>query len=422
MSTTNWAGNVVFAARRVLRPTSTDELREIVAGSASIRVLGTGHSFSPLADTTGDLVSLAGLVPVDDPAHGVVVDAGRAVASVPAALRYGDLATVLHAQGWALPTMASLPHISVAGAVATGTHGSGQGLGNLATQVRAVELLTADGATTLLRRGESDFDGAVVALGALGAVTRLDLDLVPTFDVRQDLFVALPWTALLERFEEVVAAAYSVSVFTDWQGEDVGQVWLKSRVDAGEPAGLEHLGAAPADRPLHPVPGMPAQNCTEQLGVPGPWHERLPHFRLGFTPSSGDELQSEWFVRRSEAPAALDVVRALRDVVGPVLQVSEIRTIAADELWLSPAHGRDAVALHFTWVGDVAAVLPVVARLEEVLAPFDARPHWGKVSLTAPDVVRGLYDRASDFAALMARYDPRGTFRNELLDVWFPRA
>ncbi|MGN6331171.1 MAG: D-arabinono-1,4-lactone oxidase [Motilibacteraceae bacterium] len=421
MSTTNWAGNVVFAARRVLRPTSTDELREMVGGSGSVRVLGTGHSFSALADTTGDLVSLAGLVPEADPARGVVVDAGRPVASVPAALRYGDLATVLHAQGWALPTMASLPHISVAGAVATGTHGSGQGLGNLATQVCAVELVTADGGTRLLRRGEPDFDGAVVALGALGAVTRLELDLVPSFHVRQDLFVALPWTSLLDRFEEVVTAAYSVSVFTDWQGDDVGQVWLKSRADAGQSAGLEHLGAARADRPLHPVPGMPAENCTQQLGVPGPWHERLPHFRLGFTPSSGDELQSEWFVRRTDAPAALEAVRALRDVVGPVLQVSEIRTIAADELWLSPAHRRDAVALHFTWVGDVDAVLPVVARLEEVLEPFDARPHWGKVSLTAPDTVRGLYDRVSDFAALMTRYDPQGTFRNELLDVWFPR-
>lgn len=421
MSTTNWAGNVVFSARRVLRPTTVDELRDIVAGSDAVRVLGTGHSFSRVADTTGDLVSLAALVPAEDPALGVVVDTERAVASVPAAVRYGDLAGVLHARGWALPTMASLPHISVAGAVATGTHGSGQGLGNLASQVSAVELVASDGGTVLLRRGEPDFDGAVVALGALGAVTRLELDLVPTFDVRQDLYVALPWASLLDRFDEAVSAAYSVSVFTDWQGDAVGQVWLKSRADAGQPAGLEHLGAARADRPLHPVPGMPAENCTEQLGVPGPWHERLPHFRLGFTPSSGDELQSEWFVPRAEAPAALEAVRALRDVVGPVLQVSEIRTIAADQLWLSGAYGRDTVALHFTWVGDTAAVLPVVGRLEEVLAPFAARPHWGKVSVAAPDQVRGLYDKAPDFIALAARYDPRGAFRNQLLDAWFPR-
>ncbi|MEV0573667.1 FAD-binding protein [Streptomyces sp. NPDC050392] len=412
----NWAGNITFGARRLCVPRSEAELQETVAASASVRALGTRHSFNTVADTTGDLVSVAGLPRVVD------IDPEERSVTVGAGLRFGEFAGELHESGFALHNLGSLPHISVAGACATGTHGSGVGNRSLAGAVRALEMVTADGGRTTLRRGDDDFAGAVVSMGALGVVTRLTLDLVPAFDVQQWVYEDLPEAALTGGFDEVMAAAYSVSVFTDWRPGPVGQVWLKQRVGEEGPgqAPAEWLGARLADGPRHPIPGVPAGNCTRQQGVPGPWHRRLPHFRLEFTPSNGDELQSEYFVAREDAAAAYEAVARLRDRITPLLQISEIRTVARDDLWLSPASGRESVAFHFTWVPDGDAVAPVLAEIEEALAPFGARPHWGKVFGTAPDVLRALYPRHGDFVKLMDRYDPAGTFRNDFLDRHFP--
>lgn len=414
---TNWARTLTFGARAVHRPGSVAELQELVRTSERIRALGTGHSFSRVADTTADLVSVAGLPPTVeiDPAHSRV--------TVAAGVRYGDLAEQLHRAGLALRAMASLPHISVAGACATGTHGSGVTNQGLASAVSAVELVTGDGKLRTLSRADDpeDFPGAVVALGSLGVVVRLTLDVVPTYDVSQVVHEDLPARSLgRDELDEVLAGAYSVSLFTRWRGDDVDQVWLKRRTDdsgSDHPATTFH-GARLAAGPVHPVPGMPAESCTVQGGVPGPWHERLPHFRAAFTPSSGEEIQSEYLVARADAAAALTALRGLRERVAPVLHVSEVHTVAADDLWLSPAYGRDTVALHFTWhkdPGGVAAVLPAV---EEALAPYAPRPHWGKVFTIAPDLVRSVYPRIGDFAALAARLDPTGTFRNDFVDTY----
>ncbi|GLY01319.1 MULTISPECIES: FAD-binding protein [Actinoplanes] len=405
---TNWAGNIVFGAHHVHRPTSTAEVRAIVTAAPKLRVLGSGHSFNRIADTDGDLISLADLP------RTVEIGPDRTTVRVDGGIRYGELATALQAEGLAVHNLASLPHISVAGAVATATHGSGIRNGNLATAVAAVELIRADGETVTLRRGDPDFAGAVVGLGALGVVTALTLDVVPSFPLRQYVFENLPAAALRTDLEEILADGYSVSLFTSWTGPDIDQVWLK-RPDPL--TGDDYFGARRADGPRHPVPGMPTVNCTEQGGVPGPWQERLPHFRMEFTPSSGEELQSEWHIAREHAVAALDAVGGLRGRVADVLQICEIRTIAADDLWLSPNHGRDSLALHFTWIADTEAVLPVVADLEKALAPLSPRPHWGKVFTMAPADVRAAYPRFDDFAALTRRFDPSGTFRNPWLDA-----
>lgn len=407
---TNWAGNITFSTARTHRPGSLDELQELVAGSRQVRVLGSGHSFNAIADVdgpAGTLLSVAGLPPSVD------VDTTARTVRVAAGMRYAELAGHVHRHGLALPNMASLPHISVAGSVATGTHGSGNANRSLADAVRAVELITADGSARTLHRGDEGFDGAVVALGALGVVTALTLDLEPAFEISQHVLTELPLAGL--DFEAVTSAAYSVSLFTDWRGPRFTQVWLKRRCD-GPP--LDFPWAAPATSPLHPVPGMPAANCTQQLGVPGPWHERLPHFRAEFTPSSGAELQSEYLLPRADALAALHALDAVRAELAPVLQICEVRTVAADTQWLSPAHGRDTVAVHFTWVPDTAAVLPVVALVEERLAPFGARPHWGKVFGVAPRELRARYPRLADFAALTRRLDPAGKFRNAFVDAY----
>ncbi|MBB2948009.1 xylitol oxidase [Actinoplanes lutulentus] len=405
---TNWAGNIVFSTEQVHRPKTIAEVQETVAAADSLRVLGSGHSFNRLADTDGALLSLAGLP------RTVEIGSDRTSVRVDGGLRYGDLAAPLAAAGLAVHNMASLPHISVAGAVTTATHGSGVRNGNLATAVAGLEIVRADGELVTLTRADTDLAGAVVGLGALGVVTALTLDVQPAFELRQYVYENLPAAAVRDALAEILADGYSVSLFTRWTGATIDQVWLKRRDEM--PAGDFH-GATLAGGPRHPVPGMPAENCTEQGGVPGPWHARLPHFRMEFTPSSGEELQSEWHVPREHALAAIEAVGALRERVAVVLQVCEMRTIAADELWLSPNHQRDSLALHFTWIADTEAVLPVVADLEQALAPFAARPHWGKVFTTPLGDLRSAYPRFADFAELAGRFDPDGKFRNPWLDA-----
>ena len=414
----NWAGNVEFRAARVRRPRTVAGLAAVVAGSTRVRALGTGHSFNRIADTTGDLISTAALPPVAD------IDTAARTVTAAAGVKYGDLGQRLNAAGWALPNLASLPHISVAGACATATHGSGDRNRNLAAAVRAVDLVTADGGLLTLDRDADParFPGAVVALGALGVVTTLTLDLVPAFAVRQYVYDDLPAGELTGHFDEIMGAAYSVSVFTSWRDGRHRQVWLKHRDGDpdGFPAGRPWHGARPADGPRHPVPGMHVDTTTRQEGVPGPWHERLPHFRLGFTPSAGAELQTEYLLPRQAAVPAIEALTGLGTLIAPMLQTSEIRTVAADEAWLSMAHRQDSVAFHFTWIPDPGAVRPVVTAIEAELVPLGARPHWGKVSGMAPQAVRARYPRWDDFRALARSLDPAGKFRNDFMDSYLP--
>ncbi len=417
---TNWAGNVMYRADRVLRPRTVAELQDLVSRSGQVRALGTGHSFNLIADTAGDLVSVADLPRVMD------IDTAQATVTVGAGVRYGELAQRLHAAGWALHNLASLPHISVAGACATGTHGSGNTNGNLATAVTAIEMITADGEVSILRRDADgdDFRAAAVGLGAFGIVTTLTLRIVPDFSVRQYVYDDLPGEQLTAHFEEIFSSAYSVSVFTRWLGPRHSMLWLKRR--AGEHGSWtpepQWMGARLADQPRHPIPGEPTAYATQQLGVPGPWHERLPHFRLDFTPSSGEELQSEYLLPRHLAADALDAMAGLGERMAPVLQISEIRTVAADDLWMSPSYQQDTVALHFTWIKDAGAVTPVVSAIEDRLAPLGARPHWGKVFTMPAPAVNALYERSSGFRARLGRTDPAGKFRNDFIDRYFPAA
>lgn len=410
---TNWAGNHAYGAARIHEPESIDQLQEIVRDTRPLRVLGSRHSFNDIADTTGHLVSLRRMPRVFelDPAAGTLtVDGG---------VRYGELAGPLDAAGFALNNLASLPHISVAGACATATHGSGDQIGNLATAVSALEVVTADGEKAVFARdsGAEPFNGAVVSLGGLGVVTSLTLRLQPTFRIRQDLYESLPLGQAVGNFDEITASADSVSLFTDWRGPSFDQVWLKRRVPEGdtfEPP-PDFFGATLATVPIHPIRRMSTEALTEQLGVPGPWHERLPHFRMDHMPSSGAELQTEYLIPRRHAAEALLAVDSIRDRFSSLLQISEVRTIAADDLWMSTAFGRASVALHFTWQPDWGGVRQVLPILEEALAPFDPRPHWGKVFTMSPATIRSSYEKLPQFAALVERHDPTGKFRNAFL-------
>lgn len=403
MIETNWAGNHAYSARRLHAPATIEELRDLVSRTRHARVLGSRHSFTGIADSD-ELVSLERLP------RGLSIDRAAMTVTVSAAVRYGELARELDQQGLALANLASLSHISVAGAISTATHGSGDRNGNLATAVAALEIVTADGSLLHAARGDADFDGLVVGLGAVGAVTAVTLDVEPAYEVRQWVFENLGWEALFEHFDELTSSGYSVSAFTRW-GDAVDQVWIKTR--GSEPGQLFDASRATVNR--HPVPGADPVHCTPQLGERGPWHERLPHFRMGFTPSSGDEIQSEYIVARRDGVAAIQALRGLSAAIRPLIQVGEIRTVAADSLWMSPQYERDAVAIHFTWRPAADAVERVLGPIERTLAAFDARPHWGKVFVADAAEIGPRYPRRAAFRSLLERLDPRGVFRNDWL-------
>jgi len=414
---TNWARNITFAAPGFCSPATLGELRAVVARARQVRVLGTGHSFNDMADSPGTQVSLAGLPPE------VEIDSADSLVRVSAGLPYSVLAARLDRQGFALRTMASLPHISVAGATATGTHGSGTANQSLSAAVTRQELVTAGGDVV-----ELDGDavaGAVVHLGALGVVTRLILAVVPSYEVAQRVYEDLPLDVLDDHFADIMTSGYSVSMFTDWRSSRLTQLWIKYLVEAAphaiatpsvtpDPPVTEEpwFTAVPAPAARNPVPGVAADSCTEQLGVPGPWFERLPHFRPDFTPSAGDELQSEYLLPAEHAAPALHALRQIADRIAAAVRVCEVRRVAADDLWLSMAYRQDSVAFHFTWIPGTAAVLPVVTDIERQLAPFGPRPHWGKIFTTPAAELYDRYERLPDFLGLARHYDPAGKFRN----------
>ncbi|MEJ7617626.1 MAG: FAD-binding protein [Pyrinomonadaceae bacterium] len=382
---------------------------------SQLRGLGSKHSFNAIADSTQNQISLVNLnkvISLDKAANTITVEGG---------IKYGEVCKYLHDHGYALHNLASLPHISIAGACATATHGSGLKNGNLATTVSALEFVNAAGDVVVLSKEKDgdQFEGAVVGFGALGIVTKLTLRLQPTFLMKQVVYQNLSMTALETNFSAVEASGYSVSLFTDWKNKNINEVWIKSRTERGQVAAMapEFFGAQLATKNLHPIETLSPENCTEQMGVPGPWYERLPHFKMGFTPSSGKELQSEYFVPIEHAYQAMMALEKLNEKVSPHLMISEIRTIDADNLWMSPCYKQARAAFHFTWKQDWENVKKVLPLIEEQLAPFDGRPHWGKLSVMSPSKLQPLIQRLPDFKKLVRQYDPNGKFRNDFLNT-----
>ena len=412
---TNWAGNYRYSTKSLYRATSVEDVRAFVRKHPRLKVLGSRHCFNGIADSVHQLLSLERLNRV------VALDRAAGTVTVESGMRYGQLCPYLHEQGFALHNLASLPHISIAGACATATHGSGVKNGNLATAVEGLELVTADGSLVNLSRSSdaAALDAAVVGLGALGAVTKVTLRVEPAFTMGQHVYLDVPMSEVERHFDAMMAAGYSVSLFTDWQKRRVNEVWVKRRLEGGDVQGAgvagEFYGGKAAGRHVHPIIDLSAENCTEQMGVPGPWYERLPHFRMGFTPSSGKELQSEYFVPRRHAVEAILAIERLREQVGPHLMISELRTVAEDHLWMSPSYRRPTLAIHFTWKQEPEAVGRLMPVIERELAPFDVRPHWGKLFTIPAGVLRGRYERWDDFKSLVGRHDPKGKFRNAFL-------
>jgi len=409
---TNWAGNLRYSTGNVHYPNTIGEVQDVIKKSQKLTALGSRHSFNTIADNTENQVSLSHfnkVVSLDKLAGTVTVESG---------MKYGELAPYLHENGFALHNLASLPHISIAGAVATATHGSGIKNGNLSTAVLGIEFINAAGElVNLTKKNDGDkFNGAVVALGAFGVVTKLTLELQPTFNMKQVVYRNLAMSELEKNFNEIMGSGYSVSLFTDWKNKNINEVWVKSKVEnENDAARPELFGAKLSQQNLHPIETESAENCTDQMGVPGPWYERMPHFKMGFKPSAGKELQAEYFVPIEHAYEAMMIFEKLTEKITPHLFISEIRAIAADDFWMSPCHKKTCVALHTTWKQEVEAIMQLLPMLEEQLAPFEARPHWAKLFTMSPSVLRSRYEKLNDFKQLVSQYDPNGKFRNEFL-------
>lgn len=409
----NWAGNLNYSTGNVLYPATVQEVQEFVRRNKSITALGSRHSFNTIADSEYCQLSMQALnkmVAIDTTRHTVTVEAG---------MRYGELAPLLQEKGYALHNLASLPHITIAGACATATHGSGVHNGNLSTGVSAIEFVNAAGDLVRLSREKDGdiFQGAVVGLGALGIVTRLTLDLQPTYSMQQVVYRNLPMQELEHNFYTIMSAGYSVSLFTDWRNNNINEVWVKSRQVNGQPVSFptELFGAKLATQHMHPVEDQPAENCTEQMGIPGAWYERLPHFKMGFKPSTGKELQSEFFIPMEHAYEALLAIATLHEKISPHLFISEIRTVKADDFWMSPCYKKDCIVFHTTWKQEIPEVMALIPLLEEKLATFGARPHWAKLFTMPPAVLQSRIERLADFKQLVAQFDPAGKFRNKFL-------
>jgi len=410
----NWAGNLEYGTDRVYYPKSVEEVQALVKKCSRLRALGTRHCFNRIADSKDNLISTKQMNKV------VALDANARTVTVEGGIKYGELCPYLDEKGFALHNLASLPHISVAGSCTTATHGSGVGNGNLASAVNALEIVTADGNLIHLSRDKDGekFLAAVVGLGALGVITKVTLDIQPAYMMRQNVYLNLPMVQLKEHFEKIVSAGYSVSLFTDWQSESINEVWIKSRVDDGKnyDGVPEFFGAKAATKNLHPIIELSAENCTEQMGVPGPWYERLPHFKMGFTPSSGKELQAEYFIPLHNAVDAILAIARLGKQIGPHLFISEIRTIAADNFWMSPCRKQASATIHFTWKQDWPAVSKLLPLIEKELEPYNANPHWGKLFTMSPKVLASRYEKLHDFKKMIAMYDPDKKFRNDFLN------
>ena len=410
MAEFNWSENIEYRSVELRRPSSTEELQTLVAGASKVKALGTRHSFNRVADTDGLHVCL------DQLDLDVSVDLEAMTATIPGSWSYSEVGKALDDAGVALKNMGSLPHISLAGATATGTHGSGSSNQILAAEISSIEMVTAEGSLTTIDNAMPEFNAVAVGLGAFGVITTMTLDVVPAYQMRQDIYRVTSWDAFLKNLEEVMASAYSVQVHADFSSPDIRAIWQKSLVQTSDD-GESVLTEVPATRwgaERLDIDEIDPGRITRL--IPGPWHERLPHFTPESSPSlGGDELQTEYFVDRSDAVDALNALREMGERIDAHLHGSEIRTVAADEIWLSPTTGRDCLTIGLTWKKHPAEVQALLPDIEAALAPFAPTAHWGKLFAFGRDELEAQYERLDDFVSLAKQMDPAGKFSNRFL-------
>ncbi len=410
----NWARNLEFSAGEFLEINSISQLQEVINNSDKVKVLGTGHSFSPIADTSGSLISIKKLDPE------IHIDSKMQTVSVSAGTSYAQLARYLEANGWALENLASLGEITVAGAIMTGTHGSGSSNTVLSNAVVEIEMILASGEKLLLNQQNlEEFNGFIVSFGALAVFTRLKLKIVKSFSIKQIVYENITSKSVSEYFDEIFDNAYSVSYFNSWAKNSTGQIWMKFLSDKDTSTLPKNaFGGNLAVANQHPVKVNDPSTCTEQMGAPGKWLYRLPHFKLDSSPASGDEVQTEYLVDRKYVKEYIEELSLIGDEIADKVYATEIRTIKADNLWLSGAYERPTVGFHFTWKksADIETFLP---KIEQILGQNGGRPHWGKLFSTNKNQLITRYPKFSNFQQLLKKYDPDGKFRNQFIDRYF---
>ena len=410
----NWAGNLTFSAREFIEVNSISKLQQVVSSSQAVKVLATGHSFNAIGDTTETLISIKNL------SNGIEIDSQNAQALIPAGMAYADAARYLESNGWAFSNMASLGEVTIAGAISTGTHGSGSNNGVLSTSVVGLEIVLGSGELITIDQSNSEeFAGFVVSLGALGVFTKIKMKIIPSFSVKQFVYENIGIQVVAENFDTVFNSAYSVSYFSNWAKNSTGQIWMKFLDDSSSDNLSDNwLGANQAKAKQHPVKINNPDPCTDQLGISGKWLYRLPHFKLDSSPASGDEVQTEYLVDRKYVNEYIQDLRAIGDEIAPRVYATEIRTIKSDELWLSGAYQRETVGFHFTWKKSDTLV-DFLPRIEEILGKHHGRPHWAKLFSVRSDELSARYPKYSDFEALLKKYDPKQKFRNKFIDQYF---
>lgn len=407
----NWAGNIKFQDSKTLAPKSISEIQDIVRTNRKVKARGTAHSFNTIADTK--YVALL----LDQMPKEIIINKEKKSVTVSAALKYGEVAEELHKNGLALHNLASLPHISIAGAIATGTHGSGSNNGNLATAVKSFDVVLADGSFRNINSSDGDlYYGGVIGLGLVGIVVRVELNIQSTFNLGQNVYLGMKRDNFRDNFDAIMSSGYSVSYVTTWQQEMAGEVWVKFLEGTTPPEVL--FGSHGATEKLHLLKNHSPEPCNDQLGIIGPWHLRLPHFKMEFTPSSGAELQSEFFVNRAQASSALLALEAIADQISIPLMGSEIRTIASDNFWMSPHYKSNDVGIHFTWK-QIPETFEAVKAIETTLKPFQYRPHLGKIYTAAPSYISSVFPKFKNFQELISQIDPNNKFGNEVTDSLF---
>ncbi len=416
MANTNWAGNIEYFPTDFHQPSSTEEVQDLVSRATSVKVIGTRHSFNHIGSPTEVFISSRNLSRV------VSIDRIEGSVWVQAGITYGELSLVLDSEGLALKNMASLPHISVGGAIATATHGSGFQNQCLSSQALALKFVLADGSLLEVDKHADPelFQACVVHLGAIGALVEVKLALVPRFEIAQSVFLNVKFESAVNQLMEILSLGYSVSLFTQWKGDCLDQIWVKRLPSEPSPDRfLNGIGASKAQQKVHPILDVDPVNCTDQLDIPGPSFDRLPHFKFDFTPSHGEELQSEYLIPQPYAQDALRALHAHQSAFDKHLLISEIRTIAADSALMSPFCAVDAMGIHFTWKKDWHSVKAILPLVESVLSQYQPKPHWGKLWAMKPKQVAQSYPGLSEFKKTIQKYDPNKKFQNPFLKELF---
>ncbi|KAI1700234.1 d-arabinono-1,4-lactone oxidase domain-containing protein [Ditylenchus destructor] len=356
----NWGNNFRFSTQNIQYPTSVEEVQQIVRNANKLRVVGTRHSFSKIADSPNTMLStlaLKNIIGFDPTVPSITVQAG---------ITYTDLNPFLPNYG----------------------------------------------------PNDPELKAIAVGLGAFGVITQVELEVEPTFNLTNYVFVNMPEQDIYDHFDEIENLGYSVQLFTDFSTPGVwDQVWVWVRSDENSNVGnMQNLyGATRTHEQVTAIEALPPTYLMEQ-GKEQPWYYGLVDYHLGLSGFDGAEIQSEYFMPYENAIPAIQAVSNFSDLIAPRVYTMLIRTIKGDDLWMSESFNETTVAIHFTWKPNMTAVMEVLPQIEQALLPYGARPHWGKVFAQGPETYLHRYPKLNQWKQLAETLDPTHKFRNKFLE------